>query len=214
MKVLVSGFDPFGGDEINPAFEAVKLIPEQVAGAEIIKVEIPTVFGKCAVVLKEAITRHQPDAVLCVGQAGGRSVISVEKVAINLGEARIADNEQQQPTDQALIEDGPTAYFATLPLKAMVKNIKEHGIPASISYTAGTFVCNDIMYHLLYMIEHEFPQMRGGFIHVPFDTMQVLDRPEGTPSMPVATIAKALEYALEAIVENENDVSGEAGTTH
>ena len=214
MKVLVTGFDPFGGDKINPAFEAVKLLPEKVAGAEIVKEEVPTVYGKCGEVLEQAIQKHKPDAVVCVGQAGGRSVMSIEKVAVNLDEARIPDNEKQQPSDQPAIEGGAAAYFFTLPVKAMVKNIKEHGIPASISYTAGTFVCNDIMYRLLYMIEHKYPGMRGGFIHVPFDTNQVLDRPEGTPSMPAATIAKGLEYAIEAVVSHERDIKGLAGETH
>jgi pyroglutamyl-peptidase len=214
MKILVSGFDPFGGDKLNPAYEAVKLIPTTVAGAEVVTVEIPTVFGKCADVLKAAIDVHKPDAVLCVGQAGGRSVMSIEKVAINLDEARIPDNEKRQPLDTPIKEDGPTAYFSSLPVKAIVQNIKAHGIPSSVSYTAGTFVCNDVMYRLLYMIDREYKHLRGGFIHVPFDTAQVTDRPEGTPSMPVATIAKALEYAIEAIAQHQSDIGGVAGATH
>jgi len=214
MKVLVTGFDPFGGDKINPAYEAVKLLPAQIEGAEIVKEELPTVYGKCGEVLEQAIQKHRPDAVLCVGQAGGRSVISVEKVAVNLAEARIPDNAKQQPSDQSTVEGGPAAYFSTLPVKAIVKNIKEHGIPASISYTAGTFVCNDIMYRLLHLIATKYPQLRGGFIHVPFDTNQVLDRPDGTPSMPFGTISKALECAVGAIVTSKQDVKGVAGETH
>jgi pyroglutamyl-peptidase len=215
MKILVTGFDPFGGDKLNPAYEAVKLIPARVAGADVVTVEVPTVFGKCGDVLKAAIDTNKPDVVLCIGQAGGRSVISVEKVAINLDEARIPDNEQKQPLDTPIKEDGPTAYFANLPVKAMVQNIRAHGIPSSISYTAGTFVCNDIMYRLLYMIDREYRGLRGGFIHVPFDTAQVTERPDGTPSMPIATIAKGLEYALEAIVQHmQKDISGVAGATH
>jgi len=214
MKFLVTGFDPFGGDKINPAYEAVKLLPELISGAEIVKEELPTVYGRCGDVLEKAIIKHNPDAVICVGQAGGRSVMSIEKVAVNLAEARIPDNDKQQPSDQPIIEGGPAAYFSTLPVKAMVKNIKDHGIPASISYTAGTFVCNDIMYRLLYLIEQKFPKMRGGFIHVPFDTEQVLDRPDGTPSMTVATIAQGLEYAIEAVCRNEHDIKGKAGETH
>ena len=214
MKILVTGFDPFGGDKINPAYEAVKLLPAKVAGAEVVVEEVPTVYRKCGEVLEQAIEKHKPDAVVCVGQAGGRSVISIEKVAVNLAEARIPDNDKQQPSDQPTIEGGATAYFSTLPVKAMVKNVKEHGIPANISYTAGTFVCNDIMYRLLYMIDHKYPKMRGGFIHVPFDTNQVLDKPEGTPSMPAATIAKGLEYAIEAVVTHGQDIQGLAGVTH
>ncbi|MCL2392010.1 MAG: pyroglutamyl-peptidase I [Oscillospiraceae bacterium] len=214
MKILISGFDPFGGEAINPAFEAVKLLPRKIGGADISIVEVPTVFRKCAEVLKAAIDEIKPDAVLCIGQAGGRSVISVEKVAINLQEARIADNEKNQPIGETIKEDGPAAYFATLPVKVMVNKIKEEKIPSSISYTAGTYVCNDIMYHLLYMIDKEYPNIRGGFIHVPFDTAQVLDKPDGTPSMPVATIAKALECAVKAIATHKEDIHEAAGTTH
>ena len=120
MKVLITGFDPFGGEKVNPAFEAVKLLPDTIAGAEIIKLEIPTVFTRSAVVVEEAIKEHQPDIVINVGQAGGRSCMTVEKVAINLAEARIPDNDGEQPFDQPLREDGETAYFATIPVKAMV----------------------------------------------------------------------------------------------
>ncbi|MGG5359111.1 MULTISPECIES: pyroglutamyl-peptidase I [unclassified Enterococcus] len=214
MKVLVTGFDPFGGDKVNPAYEAVKKMPDEIAGAEIIKLEIPTVFGKSGAVLKEAIQQHQPEVVICVGQAGGRAAVSMERVAINLAEARIPDNEGNQPFDTALEEDGDTAYFTSLPIKAMVKNINDHGLPAYISYTAGTFVCNDIMYRLLYMIDKEFPTIRGGFIHVPFSPDQVIDRPVGTPAMSLEDIAASLTYAVEAAVENEQDIKGNAGTTH
>ncbi|MCL2006502.1 MAG: pyroglutamyl-peptidase I [Treponema sp.] len=214
MKILVTGFDPFGGDKINPAYEAVKLLPAQIAGAEIVKEELPTVYGKCGDVLEKAIQKHNPDAVLCVGQAGGRSVISIEKIAINLSEARIPDNDKQQPSGVPTVEGGPAAYFTNLPIKAMIKNVRDHDIPSSVSYSAGTFVCNDIMYRLLHMIELKYPAMRGGFIHVPFDTAQVLNKPAGTPSMPYATISKGLEYAIEAIVKNKEDIQGVGGEIH
>lgn len=214
MKILVTGFDPFGGDAINPAFQAVKLLPENIAGAEVAVAEIPTVFGKCGDVLRRLIKERRPDAVLCVGQAGGRSVISVEKVAVNLMEARIPDNEKMQPSDEPVVPGGPAAYFSGLPVKAMVRAVREQGIPAGISYTAGTFVCNDVMYRLLHMAATEFAGLRGGFVHVPFDTAQVVERPEGTPSMPIATIARALEFAVRAIVENTEDIKGHAGATH
>lgn len=214
MKVLVTGFDPFGGDKVNPAYEAVKKMPSEIAGAEIIKLEVPTVFGKSGQVVKEAIQEHQPEIVICVGQAGGRSAISFERVAINLAEARIADNEDNQPFDTPLEADGPAAYFTSLPIKAMTKNVHEHGLPAYISYTAGTFVCNDIMYRLLHLIETEFPTIRGGFIHVPFSPDQVIDRPVGTPAMSLDDIAASLTYAVEAAVNNKEDISGNAGTTH
>lgn len=214
MKVLVTGFDPFGGDKVNPAYEAVKKMPAEIAGAEIIKLEVPTVFGKSSQVVREAIKEHQPEMVICVGQAGGRSAVSFERVAINLAEARIPDNEGNQPFDTALEEDGPAAYFTTLPIKAMTKNVQDHGLPAYISYTAGTFVCNDIMYRLLHVLHTEFPTIRGGFIHVPFSPDQVIERPVGTASMSLADIADSLTYAVEAAIENEQDISGNAGTTH
>ena len=214
MKVLVTGFDPFGGDKVNPAYEAVKKMPDEISGAEIIKVEVPTVFEKSSQVVKEAIQQHQPDVVICVGQAGGRSAVSFERVAINLAEARIPDNEGNQPFDTALEENGPAAYFTSLPIKAMTKNVQDHGLPAYISYTAGTFVCNDIMYRVLYMIDKEYPHMRGGFVHVPYLPEQTLDLPEGTPSMPAEMIAKALACGIRAIVENEADVKTISGETH
>lgn len=214
MKILVTGFEPFGGETINPAFDAVAKIPSEVAGAEIVKVTLPVVYKECADVLRPAILEHKPDAVLCVGQAGGRFDISVEKVAINLGEARIPDNAGNSPSDEKLVEDGKNAYFASIPVKAIVKNIQDKGIPAHISYTAGTFVCNDIMYRLLHMIETEFQNIRGGFIHVPFDTVQVVNKPATTPSMPTNTISEALVAALEAIVNNKEDISAKGGETH
>ena len=174
MKVLVTGFDPFDGESVNPAFEAVKLLPDKIADAEIIKLEIPTVFTRSAEVVEKAIEEYQPDIVLSIGQAGGRSCVTVEKVAINLAEARIPDNDGEQPLDQALREDGDTAYFATVPVKAMVANMRKHGIPAHISYTAGTFVCNSVMYHVLYLLDKKFPGVHGGFIHVPYESCHVI----------------------------------------
>ena len=155
MKILLTGFDPFGGESVNPAYEAVKLLPDEIGGAQIIKLEVPTVFGKAGEALEEGIRLHEPDVVICVGQAGGRSGMSVEKVAINYQDARIADNEGRQPIDVPIREDGDTAYFATVPVKAMVAKMRENGIPAFVSYTAGTYVCNELMYALLYMINRK-----------------------------------------------------------
>lgn len=214
MKILVTGFDPFGGESINPAYEAVKLLPSTIAGAEIIKLEIPTVFTRSVKVVEEAIEKYNPDIILNVGQAGGRTCMSVEKVAINLAEARIPDNDGEQPFDQKLREDGETAYFSTLPVKAMVENMKAHGIPANISYTAGTYVCNSIMYHVLYLLQNNFPGKRGGFIHVPYENSQVLNKNVGMPFMPLTMIAEGLKYAIEAAVENETDIQTIMGETH
>ncbi len=214
MKILVTGFDPFGGESVNPAYEAVKLLPKEIKDAEIITIEIPTVFDKGAKVVEEAIEKHSPDAVLCIGQAGSRSCISIEKVAINLREARIPDNDGNQPLESPIREDGKNAYFTTLPVKSMVENVRKNGIPSHLSFTAGTYVCNDVMYILLYTLENKYPNIKGGFIHVPFDTAQAVDKVNGMASMPIATIAKGLEYAIEAIVENDSDVEIALGTTH
>ena len=214
MKILVTGFDPFGGQPINPAYESVKLLPDSIGGAEIVKVEIPTVFGRCADKVEEAIKQHSPDCVLCVGQAGGRSSITVEKVAINYCDARIADNDGNQPLDCKIKEDGETAYFATLPVKAMVENCRKNGIPANLSFTAGTYVCNDVMYRLLYMTDKKYPHIKGGFIHVPFAVQQVTNYGDGMASWEVSTIAKGLEYAIEAIAHNSEDISVYMGVTH
>ncbi|MEL7650018.1 MAG: pyroglutamyl-peptidase I [Sedimentibacter sp.] len=212
MKILVTGFDPFGGEKVNPAYEAVKLLPDNIAGAEVIKLEIPTVFTRSVSVVDDAINRYQPDVVLSIGQAGGRSSITVEKVAINLAEARIPDNDGEQPLDQALMQDGETAYFATIPVKAIVNRIREAGIPANMSYTAGTYVCNSIMYNVLYLTHKKYTNVKAGFIHVPFSTEQAASKPDGTASMPVETISKAIYCAVEVIAENTEESIESMGT--
>lgn len=214
MKILVTGFDPFGGEKVNPAYEAVKLLPDQIHGAEIVKLEIPTVFSKCGPVVEEGIRRCRPDVVLNIGQAGGRASVTVEKVAINFADARIADNHGEQPVDEPLQADGDAAYFATIPVKAMMQNVREHGLPCSISYTAGTYVCNAVMYNVLYMCAKRYPGIRAGFIHVPYDSSQVIDKAAGTPSMTLEAIAKSIEYAIEAIVDDKKEIPVSAGATH
>ncbi|MDU1833070.1 MAG: pyroglutamyl-peptidase I, partial [Finegoldia magna] len=165
MKILVSGFDPFGGEKINPAIEAVKLLPDEIKGNEVIKIEIPTVIGKSVDKLKEKIAEVKPDVVISVGQAGGREDITVERVAINVDDCRIKDNEGNQPIDEKIAEDGPDAYLLTLPIKAIVENIKSANIPASVSNTAGTFICNHVAYGMAHLRATEYPNMRTGFIH-------------------------------------------------
>ncbi len=210
MKLLVTAFDPFGGEAINPALEAVKQIRETLGPIVVVKQEVPTVFGKAIETLKQAIEREMPDAVLCVGQAGGRFDITVERVAINIDDARIADNEGNQPIDQKIETTGETAYFATLPIKAMVSAVRKAGIPASISNTAGTFVCNHLLYGLLHFLSGFPKTVRGGFIHVPFVPNQVVAKPN-TPSMALQDIVHALEAAIEAIGENDADVQISGG---
>ena len=214
MKILVTGFDPFGGESVNPAYEAVKLLPDVIGGAEIFKLEIPTVFSLSGQAVEEGIRKYQPDVVICVGQAGGRASISVEKVAINFVDARIPDNNGEQPLDEPLQADGPAAYFATLPVKAMVQHVKEAGLPCYLSFTAGTYVCNIIMYNVLYMCEKRYPGIRAGFIHVPYACGQVIDKANTTPSMPLETIAKSLEYAIEAVAIDRADGGESAGELH
>lgn len=204
MKVLVTGFMPFGGESINPAYEAVKLLPDMIGGAEIVKKEIPVVFDEGAGVVKEEICKESPDIVICVGQAGGRTGVTPEKVGINLQDARIPDNGGNQPLDKAIEEDGPAAYFTLLPVKAMVENMKQEGIPASVSYSAGTYVCNDVMYHLLYDIDHSFKNVIGGFIHVPFCLEQVQDKP-GVAALSIDTIARGLEICIRTVVLDKNE---------
>ena len=214
MKILVTGFDPFGGETVNPAYEAVKMLPEQIAGAEIIKLEIPTVFSKSSMAVEEGIQKYNPDIVINVGQAGGRSHITIEQVAINLADARIPDNAGEQPLNEALQPDGDTAYFATVPIRAMVKHVQEHGLPCSISYTAGTYVCNCVMYNVLYMTQKKYPNIKAGFIHVPFATSQLIGKPATTPGMSLDEIEKSLEYAIEAVVLGVEEEGIVTGQTH
>jgi len=214
MKILVTGFDPFGGEKINPALEAVKSLPSEIHGAEIHWVEIPTVFYKAADVLETAIIRYQPDAVLCIGQAGGRASLTPERVAINQDDARIPDNQGNQPIDTPIRLDGQAAYFSTLPIKAMVQAIKEEGLPATVSNTAGTFVCNHLMYQALYLADKKFSHMRAGFMHIPYMTEQVINKPN-TASMNLTDIVRGIEAVIGAIVDyKDKDIKLVGGTTH
>ena len=214
MKVLITGFDPFGGEPINPALEAVKLLPDTISGAEIIKLEIPTVFRKSLAKIEEAIELHNPDIVISIGQAGGRFGITPERVAINIDDARIEDNEGNQPLNGPIFEDGENAYFSSLPIKAMVAEIRKADIPASVSNSAGTYVCNHLMYGVLYTIAKKYPSMCGGFMHVPFITSQVVNRPTNAPSLSLDTIVKGIEAACKAIAENPKDIVAVEGHTH
>lgn len=215
MKILVTGFDPFGEDTINPAIEAVKRLPNTIDGAKIIKLEIPTVFHKSAKVVREAILAEKPDYILNIGQAGGRTDLTPERVAINLDDARIKDNEGQQPIDLPIQNDGDAAYFSQLPIKAMVDSMKKEGLPASVSNSAGTFVCNHIMYQTLYLTAKEFPEIKAGFMHIPFMTEQVVNRPE-RPSLPLEDIIKGIEVSIKGIVayDGKPDLKSVGGKTH
>ena len=205
MKVLVTGFDPFGGESINPALEAVKMLKDEIAGAEIVKLQIPVVAGKSIEKIHEKMKEVNPDIVISIGQAGGRFGVTPERVAINITDARIPDNEGNQPIDEPIFADGDTAYFSNLPVKAMVQAIKDAGYPSSLSNTAGTYICNHVMYGILYYIQKEFPGVRGGFIHVPYAASQVVDKPN---------ITAALEAAIAATVVHKDDLKLVGGETH
>ena len=205
MKVLITGFDPFGGEKINPAWEAVKALPDNIDGIEVVKLQIPTVFKKSAKKLFENIDSVKPDVVICVGQAGGRYEFSVERVAINVDDGRIPDNDGYQPVDSPVFEDGENAYFSTLPIKAIVEEVKKVGIPSAVSNTAGTYVCNHIMYSLLYYLNKNNLNIKGGFIHVPFIPEQVIEK-KNTPYMELTRITKALEISIKAIRDYEKDL--------
>ena len=214
MKILVTGFEPFGGEKVNPALEAVKLLPKEIHGAEVYWAEIPTVFDQSAEVLEAEIERYQPDVVLCIGQAGGRASLTPERVAINQDDARIPDNQGNQPIDTPIRLDGEAAYFSTLPIKAMVQAIKEVGLPATVSNTAGTFVCNHLMYQALYLADKKFPNMRAGFMHIPYMTEQVVNKPN-TASMCLRDIVRGIEAAIGAIVDyKDKDLKIVGGATH
>ena len=211
MKILVTGFDPFGGEPINPAIESVKRLPDNIAGAEIVKLEIPTVRKKSLEKIEKAINEHNPDVILSIGQAGGRFDISIERVGINLDDFRIPDNEGNQIIDEPIFPDGENSYFVKLPVKAMVQNVQKNNIPASVSYTAGTFVCNHVLYGVLYLIEKKYKGKKSGFIHIPFLPQQVVDK-RNMPSMELKTIVKGLTAAIEAIVKNNEDIKEVGGT--
>lgn len=199
MKLLITGFDPFGGEQTNPAIEAVKRLPAAIAGATVVPLEIPTVFGTCAEVVRQAIITEQPDVVLSVGQAGGRSALTPELIAINLDDGRIPDNAGFQPVDQPIQPNGPAAYFTQLPVKAMAQAIRQAGLPSHVSTTAGTYVCNHIMYQVQHLRATEFPQLQAGFIHIPFLPEQVVQR-SGVPSLSLTDDVRGLTAAIRAIV--------------
>ena len=205
MKLLLTAFTPFGGESINPALEAVKLVKDKIANLDIIKLEVPTVFRKSVNTVIEAMEREKPDFVLCVGQAGGRAGITPERVAINIDDARIPDNEGNQPIDRTIYPDGENAYFSDLPVNAMAEAIKKAGLTSILSNSAGTYVCNHLMYGVLYHINKTYKEMKGGFIHVPYVPVQTIDKPD-KPSMPLWDIVRGLEAAISAIAENEEDI--------
>lgn len=211
--VLITGFEPFGGEQINPSWEVVSRLDNAIiCGCRVVARQLPCVFGESLSVLNAAIDALSPALVLAVGQAGGRSDITVERVAINVDDARIADNKGQQPVDMPIVIDGPAACFSTLPIKAMVSAMREAGVPASVSQTAGTFVCNHVMYGLLHKLSG-LSEVKGGFIHIPYLPQQAAAHP-GAPSMAAETVRQALEIAIETALQVEKDLVVTGGATH
>ena len=190
-KLLITGFDPFGGETVNPSWEAVRLLPEEIGAFRLTKLQIPTVFGRAAETVLAASEKLQPDVILCIGQAGGRSGVTPEVVAINLREARLPDNAGNQPADVPVVKDAPAAYFSTVPVRAMVQAINGAGISAALSYSAGTFVCNDVLYSLLH--HYHGAETKVGFVHVPFLPEQAK---ENVPAMPLEQMTAALTAAI------------------
>lgn len=211
--ILVTGFEPFGGETINPSWEVVKQLEGMIIDdCRVVTRQLPCVFGESLTVLNAAIDELNPAVVIAVGQAGGRVDITVERVGINVDDARIPDNRGQQPIDVAIVPDGPAAWFSSLPIKAMVAAMREKGIPASVSQTAGTFVCNHVMYGLLHKI-CENAEMKGGFIHIPYLPEQAAAH-AGAPSMAAQTVKDALEIAITVALRQDCDIDVVGGATH
>lgn len=196
MKILVTGFDPFGGEKINPAIEAVKRLPNEIAGNKIIKLEVPTIFYQSADVVKKAIEKENPEMVINVGQAGGRGAITPERIAINFQSGSTPDNSGKCPKEGKIQVDGLDGYFTQLPIKKMVTDIRHAGIPAQISNSAGTYVCNHLFYEIQYLIHHDYPDLKGGFIHIPYLPSQTKNG--RYPSMSLENMVVGLTAAIKA----------------
>ncbi|AMW98028.1 pyroglutamyl-peptidase I [Rummeliibacillus stabekisii] len=210
-KVLITGFDPFGSDTVNPAVEAVKKLEGQkIDDVTIITQEVPTVFHESIKVVTESIEKHQPDVVILVGQAGGRTQITPERIAVNIDDARIPDNKKNQPIDEPIAADGPAAYWSTLPVKRMVHDMREAGIPAAVSHTAGTFVCNHLFYGVMHYLANHAPHIRGGFIHIPFIPEQAVSNNQ--PSLSLDTIVEGIKLSALSAAHDHEDIREVGGT--
>ena len=198
MNILVTAFEPFGGETVNPAQQSVERLDAEIGQHSITKLVVPTVFGDASKLVTDAMDRTHPDAVICVGQAGGRRSVTPERVAINVMDANICDNAGAMPQDEPVVCDGPAAYFSTLPIKKMVQAIRDAGYPADISNSAGTFVCNSLLYSVLHHAAVHMPETRAVFIHVPYIPEQTEGK-ENVPSMPLEDIVAALGAAIACL---------------
>jgi pyroglutamyl-peptidase len=200
--VLLTGFEPFGGEAINPSWEVARALDgERVAGMRVVARLLPCCFGLAAAEMQRLLDELQPHAVLGLGQAAGRPDFSIERVAINIDDARIADNAGAQPVDEPVVAGGAAAFFATLPIKAMVAGLRAAGFPASVSQTAGTFVCNHVFYALMHALQGR-PQVRAGFMHLPLTPEQAASHP-GVPSMPLLLLTEGVREALRLAVSHQ-----------
>ena len=199
MKLLLTAFEPFGGESINAALEVSKQLPERIGGIELEKLTVPTTFYGCTRTVLEAVEEKKPDFVLMLGQAAGRSALTLERIAINCMDARIEDNEGFRPVDQPVVEGGPAAYFSTLPIKQMTEAIRVDGIPGEVSNSAGTFVCNALFYGVLHGLASKSSPVKAGFLHVPILPEQAKLREKPTPSLPLDTIVRGVIAAIQSL---------------
>jgi pyroglutamyl-peptidase len=207
-NILLTGFEPFGGQSVNPSEEIAREINDAtIARHKIVGALLPCVFGAAIKELKHQIKLHDPEVVICLGQAGGRAEVTPERVAINLDDARIPDNAGQQPIDRPVVKEGPAAYFSTLPIKAIVHELRRREIPAAVSQTAGTFVCNHVFYGLMHELALHRPGVRGGFIHVPF----VPEQTTTEPHLPFEVMTEAVRVAIATTVEYRRDLRSSGG---
>ena len=214
--ILLTGFEPFGGESVNPSWEIARALDGWTCeGRTVRAVRLPCAFGDTLRTLDEALATHRPELVVCLGQAGGRAEISIERAALNVDDARIPDNLGRQPVDAAVVAEGPAAYFSTLPIKAMARDVRAAGIEAAVSNTAGTFVCNHVFYALMHRLATlpALAQARGGFVHVPYTPEQAAGR-AGVPAMALATQVEGVRQALRSAVLTREDVRETAGREH
>ena len=219
--VLITGFEPFGGESVNPSWQVARALHgKRVARHVVVAAQLPTCFGSSADLLKTLLRKHRPTLVLCLGQAGGRSAISLERIAINIDDARIADNAGYQPIDCPVRAKGPAAYWSTLPIKAMALALQQAGIAAQVSQTAGTFVCNHVFYALMHALRGKASgnvggvPVRGGFVHIPFAPEQCVGANLGQPCMPLEDMVRGVCLALECALITAQDIKLGAGAEH
>ena len=214
-RILLTGFEPFDKDSVNPSWEVARALDgELIADGVVHAVQLPCVFGAAMVALDEALARLQPTLIISLGLAGGRREITPERVAINIDDARIPDNAGHQPVDQSVVRDAPAAYFSTLPIKAIMRHLRDAGIPASVSNTAGTFVCNHVFYALMHRLSRRAgPGVRGGFIHIPALPQQAARQP-GMASMALDTQIQGIRTAIHTAMTVQQDLLEHAGQLH